>query len=177
MKKLIAIWDNDLGQYHSELKTPKKTFRNFLWYRDDEGLGEWWVSNEYCAPKFHKKYHEKFMKMSEKEFEDNYDEIYELFDEWVKEIPTTKIGRKYVIEDIYACNFEIRTYKAEIVKIKVPTIYENESGFDERVAVVLNVYDDKGKEFIEQGTDFKIFYNEYEAEQYAAEFNYAQKNK
>ena len=99
MKK-ISIFDLDLNSYLSEDTCEKVAFTNYLHFRNEEFLGEWWEGNEHAAPVFNK----IFQALTEKDFNKMYDSLFNL---WVDEVVTTESGKEFIEEDIYACNFKI----------------------------------------------------------------------
>ena len=100
----INIYDQDLNNYLLKDKIEEVAFKDYLHYRNDECLGEWWEGNEHIAPVFNK----IFKALSEDEFNKLYDSLFNL---WVDEVVTTKEGIEFIEEDIHFCNFKIEIIK------------------------------------------------------------------
>lgn len=98
--KLISIYDHDLNNYLVEGLPEELAYERYLGFRGDEAMGEWWTMNEDMAPIFHK----IFSVLTDEDFDKMYNSLYDL---WVSEIITTDEGKKYIKEDIDACNFEV----------------------------------------------------------------------
>tara|TARA_R110002012_G_scaffold16116_1_gene62712 strand:- start:594 stop:929 length:336 start_codon:yes stop_codon:yes gene_type:complete len=96
----ISIYDRDLNKLLVDNKPIISAYKYFLEYVGEEFLGEWWNDNEEIAPIF-----SKIMKSIS---DDKFNEVYNsLFSLWIDEVVTTKKGREYIKEEIYAYNFEI----------------------------------------------------------------------
>lgn len=97
--KTISIYDRDLHQYLSKNEFTTTALEEYLHYRNDECLGEWWVGNDEIAPIFNK----IFNSINEDDFNEMYDKLFEF---WVSEVVKTESGIRYVLADMHGCNFE-----------------------------------------------------------------------